>query len=98
MLFLDVLYTALTTICVMIILQVVLFAMVRIMYPPEPRIIYRDVPQHIPQVYQPPTVLTEQPKQEVKLPEYEPRDQISGSLRLDPQLPPGLQETRPDGL
>ena len=99
MIFLDVLYTALTTICVMILLQVGLFAGIRLMYPPEPRIIYRDVPR---QVYQPQQqaapVLTEPPPQEVKLPEYEPREQTSTSLRLDPELPPGLQETRPDGL
>jgi hypothetical protein len=34
----------------------------------------------------------------VKLPDYEPRKQASDSLRVDPELPPGLQETRPDGL
>lgn len=97
MIFLDVLYTALTTICVMILLQVGLFAGIRLMYPPEPRIIYRDVPRQVYQ-QQPAPVLTEPPPQEVKLPEYEPREQTSTSLRLDPELPPGLQETRPDGL
>jgi hypothetical protein len=29
------------------------------------------------------------------LPEYEPRKPASDSIRLDPQLPAGLQETRP---
>lgn len=74
------------------------------MYPPEPKVIYRDVPVMVqappipPQqpIYQPP-VLTEKP-QEVQLPEYEPRKPISTSIRLDPELPLGLQETRPDGV
>lgn len=92
MLFLDVLYTALATIFIMVLIQVILYAGVRIMYPPE-RIIYRDVP-----VYAPPTSLPDPPPQEVKLPEYEPREQISGGLRLDPQLPAGLKETRPEGM
>ena len=93
MLFLDVVYTSLATIFIMAMIQVLLYVGVRIMNPPEPRIVYLDVP-----VYQPPTSLPEQPVQEVKIPEYEPREQISGGLRLDPQLPPGLKETRPDGL
>lgn len=94
MLFLDVVYTSLATILVMVLIQVILYVGVRVMYPPEPRIIYRDVPVYSP----PPTSLPEQPVQEVKIPEYEPREQISGGLRLDPQLPPGLKETRPEGL
>jgi len=96
MIFLDVVYTALATIFVMILIQVLLYVGVRIMYPPEPRIIYRDVPVQ----YLPPqsTSLPEQTIQEVKIPEYEPREQVSGGLRLDPQLPPGLKETRPEGL
>ena len=91
--FLDVLYTGLATVVVMAILQVIFFVGVRLMYPPPPQIIYREVPAP---VYSPP-VLTQQPPQEVKLPEYEPRQQASDSLRLDPQLPPGLKETRPSG-
>lgn len=95
MLFLDVIYISLATIAIMILIQVLLYVGVRIVYPPEPRIIYREVPvQYTP----PPTSLPEQPVQEVKIPEYEPREQISGGLRLDPQLPPGLKETRPEGL
>jgi hypothetical protein len=93
MIFLEVLYTSITTICVMVILQVILFAMIRIMYPPE-KIVYRDVERL---VYAPPT-LTQQTQQEVKIPEYEPREQTSTSLRMDPELPIGLKETRPDGL
>jgi hypothetical protein len=93
MIFLDVIYTSLTTIFVMALIQVLLYVGVRIMYPPEPRIIYRDVPRYVA-----PTSLPEEPIQEVKIPEYEPREQVSGGLRLDPQLPPGLKETRPDGL
>jgi hypothetical protein len=96
MLFLDVIYISLATIAIMVLIQVLLYVGVRIVYPPEPRIIYREVPvQYAPP---PPTSLPEQPVQEVKVPEYEPREQISGGLRLDPQLPPGLKETRPEGL
>lgn len=94
MIFLDVLYTSLATIFIMVLIQVILYAGVRIMYPPE-RIIYRDIPvQYAP----PPTSLPDPPVQEVKIPEYEPREQVSGGLRLDPQLPPGLKETRPEGM
>ena len=77
------------------------------MYPPEPKIIYRDVPVMMqppplppqqPPVFQngPPPTFIEKP-QEVQLPEYEPRKPVSTSLRVDPELPAGLQETRPDG-
>jgi hypothetical protein len=86
----------------------------RMMYPPEPKVIYREVPvmqqaPPPPMMPPPPTfppltpptnqtfpALT-QPKQEVQLPEYEPRKPASDSLRLDPELPAGLQETRPPG-
>ena len=79
------------------------------MYPPEPKIIYRDVPviqQPPPQMMpappmQPPAQngpTFTQPQQEVQLPEYEPRKPASTSLRVDPELPAGLQETRPDGI
>jgi hypothetical protein len=44
MIALDVLYVALATIFVMIILQVLTFVATRVMYPPAPQIIYRDVP------------------------------------------------------
>ncbi len=78
------------------------------MYPPEPKIIYREVPmqQQAPPVMppppsfppmQPPTQTFTQQQQEVQLPEYEPRKPASTSLRVDPELPAGLQETRPDG-
>jgi hypothetical protein len=100
----DILYTSLSTILVMVILQVVTFTVTRLLYPPEPKIIYRDGPiQYISQPVVP--VVPQQPqlpvltetKQETQLPEYEPRKPASSSLRLDPELPPGLQETRPDG-
>lgn len=89
----------------MVFLQILTFFITRMMYPPEPKVIYRDVPVMVPApppppqqtIYQPPPVLTEKP-QEVQLPEYEPRKPISTSLRVDPELPPGLQETRPDGV
>ena len=45
MIALDVLYIALATIGIMALLQVLTFIMVRLLYPPEPKIIYRDVPQ-----------------------------------------------------
>jgi hypothetical protein len=118
MMILDVFYVALATIAVMVMLQISTFLVTRMMYPPEPKIVYRDVmpqmpppqPQMQAQIYIPPAVqpqaqaqsqapptFTQQAHQEVKLPEYEPRSQTSDSLRMDPQLPPGLAETRPDG-
>jgi hypothetical protein len=96
----DIFYLSLSTIVVMVILQVVTYVVVRLMYPPEPRVIYRDRPvQYVappPPVQQNGPALTEV-KQEVKLPEYEPRKATSDSLRVDPELPAGLQETRPEG-
>jgi hypothetical protein len=109
MLALDVLYVAFATIVVMVILQLSTFVVTRMLYPPEPKIIYRDVPvmQQPPPPQQmaipPPPPLTQngptftQTLQEVQLPEYEPRKPTSTSLRVDPELPAGLQETRPDG-
>ena len=93
----------------MVFLQIITFFITRVMYPPEPKIIYRDVPVMVqapqqlppppppsfPQNGPPPTFI-EKP-QEVQLPEYEPRKPVSTSLRVDPELPVGLQETRPDG-
>lgn len=107
---LDVLYVALATIAVMVVLQLSTFVVTRMLYPPEPKIIYRDVPviqqpppspQMMPPI-QPPAQPQNGPtftqtQQEVQLPEYEPRKPASTSLRVDPELPIGLQETRPDG-
>jgi len=108
MIALDVLYVALATIGVMIALQIVTFAITRIMYPPEPRIIYRDVP--VPVVERAPVLAPTitpaslpqqpaftQPPQEIQLPEYEPRKPIAESLRMDVGIPDGIQETRPPG-
>jgi hypothetical protein len=96
MIALDVLYTALATIGVMILVQVTIFFVARIMTPPQPRVIYREV--MVPQAAPTPQVtFTEPPVTEVKLPEYEPRQQASDSLRLDAQLPAGITETRPPG-
>jgi hypothetical protein len=111
----DVLYVALATIAVMVVLQLSTFLITRMMYPPEAKIVYREVhvpqapppppppnlTQHlIPSVAPPPTqngqTLT-QAQPEIQLPEYEPRKPASNSLRMDPELPLGLQETRPDG-
>lgn len=113
MLVVDVLYVAFATIAVMVLLQLSTFVVTRMLYPPEPKIIYRDVPimasppptMPPPPVFppmQPPTqngpppAFTEK-QQEIQLPEYEPRKPASTSLRVDPELPPGIQETRPEG-
>jgi len=64
MIALDVLYVALATIGIMALLQVLTFVMVRVLYPPEPKIIYRDVPMQAPQAQAPlftPTVNYELP-------------------------------------
>ena len=93
--FLDILYTALATIGIIILIQIVVFVGARVLVPPEPRVIYREV--QVPAPVQK-VAFTEPPiQQQVSLPEYEPRQQASDSLRLDPQLPPGIQETRPPG-
>ena len=94
--FLDALYTGLATICVMVVLQVLLFVGIKIAYPPPPKVIYRDVPVY--QAPTPPPVLTQPPPQEVTLPSYESHQPASSSTRLDVQLPGGLQETRPPGV
>lgn len=92
----EVVQTAIATILIMVIVQVVIFFVARVMTPPQPRIIYREVPIQAPPP--PPTVtFTEPPVTEVKLPEYEPRQQASDSLRLDAELPAGITETRPPG-
>lgn len=117
MIALDVLYIALATICVLAILQIFAYVATRVLYPPEPQIIYRNVPVpmqqqapsppppvHSPYLQQGPLQVPKnepaftQQAQEVKLPEYEPRKSASDSLRVDPELPPGLQETRPPGM
>lgn len=59
MIALDVLYVALSTIFVMVILQVLTFVGTRVMYPPAPQIIYRDVPVPV----QAPQVPVQQPQQ-----------------------------------
>jgi hypothetical protein len=92
----DVVQTALATIGIMVLIQIVIFFVARVMTPPQPRIIYREIP--MPQApVQPQVTFTEPPVSEIKLPEYEPRQQASDSLRVDPELPLGLQETRPPG-
>jgi len=101
MLILDVLYVALSTVLVMVVLQFATFFVTRMMYPPEPKIIYRDSPPQV--IYrdapvQNGPVLTQPPPQEIKLPEYEPRNKPpTNELQMDSHLPDGLQETRPPG-
>lgn len=112
MIALEIFYIALATVAVMAILQIVTFIGAKLMYPPEPKIIYQQVPVYSPAPPPPqPTVsqplfppanpnqvnTLRQDTQEVQLPEYEPRKPASTSLRVDPELPVGLQETRPDG-
>ncbi len=94
MLFTEILSIAFATIFVMVILQVLLFVGIKLMYPPPPQIIYRDVP-----VYQQQhQAFTELPQQEIKLPEYEPTlKSASTNIRVDPELPLGIKETRPPG-
>lgn len=108
MVILDVFYVALATIGVMLILQIVTFLVTRMMYPPQPQVVYRtvQVPVAQPQVTQappPPPMPPQQPAftqpaQDIQLPEYEPRKPASDGLRLDAVLPDGIQETRPPGL
>lgn len=43
----EIMYTALATIAVMVVLQFATFMVTRMLYPPEPKIVYRDVPVHI---------------------------------------------------
>lgn len=104
MLVLDVLYVALATIAVMVVLQLITFVGARMMYPPEPKIIYREVPVPVaappappPSAPLPPPPAFTQPQnqQQVELPEYEPRKPTSTSLRMDPELPAGLQNPSP---
>ena len=103
MVILDVFYVAVATIVVMLILQIVTFLVTRMMYPPQPQVVYRtvQVPVTQPLVTQslPPQQPTfTQPTQDIQLPEYEPRKPASDGLRLDAVLPDGIQETRPAGL
>ena len=97
---LDILYTSLATIGIIILVQVLTFVGARLIVPPEPKVIYREiqVPAPIQTEVQPKVAFTEPYiKQQVSLPEYEPRQQTSDSIRMDPQLPAGIQETRPPG-
>lgn len=48
MIILDVFYVAIATIAVIGLLQLAVFFVVRILYPPAPQIIYRDVPVQVP--------------------------------------------------
>jgi hypothetical protein len=88
----DIFYTAISTIVVMVVLQVATFMVTRMLYPPEPKIVYRDGPIQYVQAPQNGPVLT----QEVKLPEYEPRT-TTAPVHLEPELPADIKETRPDG-
>jgi len=111
----EFLYVALATVLVMAVLQITTFMVARMLYPPEPKVVYRNVPVYQPAPVQaplqPPVHPETQPlfpskqngpaltqnTQEVQLPEYEPRKPASTSVRLDAELPLGIQETRPEG-
>ena len=106
MILLDVLYVAIATIGVMLTLQVLTFFVVRVLYPPEPKVIYRTVQAPAPSqapvqmpLQIPPPVFTQpaQETQNVQLPEYDIRGPNTTSSRMDPVLPDGIQETRPPG-
>lgn len=104
MVILDVFYVAIATIVVIAVLQLITFVVVRIIYPPEPTIVYQQVPMPSAPVQAvvsppiPPPTFT-QPTQEIQLPEYESRiAPSSNSSRMDAGLPDGLQETRPPGI
>jgi len=102
-------YVALATVLVMAVLQIATFMIARMLYPPEPKVIYRNVPVFQPATVQPPPEIQPlfppkqngpaltQATQEVQLPEYEPRKPASTSVRMDAELPLGIQETRPEG-
>lgn len=106
MIILDILYVALATILVMVVLQLSSFVVIKMLYPPEPRVVYRDVVRQMAPPIQPEFQLPPQPpsppppvfSQEVKLPEYEPRQSTSSSQRMDAVLPDGITETRPPGI
>ena len=56
MIILDVFYVAVATIVVMALLQLITFAVVRIMYPPEPKVVYREVQVPVQAVAPPPNL------------------------------------------
>ena len=92
MIVLDVFYTALATIVIIALLQVVSYFVVRMLHPPEPRIVYRTISQPMappPPQFAPPPAFTQPPIEELKLPEYEPREQTSTGLRMDPPASAG---------
>ena len=94
MLALDILYIAIATVGVMILLQVVTFVGVKILYPPEPQVIYRDRIVEVPQVQQQRMPLTQSVTQ-VQLPEYVPASGGSPPPAPPKGLPPPIK-TRED--
>ena len=54
MLALEILYVALATVAVLVILQVFAYVGTRVLYPPEPQIIYRNIPVPMQQQAPPP--------------------------------------------
>ena len=87
MILLDVFYTAVATIVVIALLQLITFAVVRIMYPPEPKVIYRDVPVHAPQMTAPALPLSAPINLPLSVPVSPPV-----SVPLSASLPPVLTQ------
>ena len=81
MIFLDVLYVAIATVGVMALLQVLMYVGIKIMYPPEPKVIYREVPAQVQQAA---------PVQQHYAPQPEPLFPIGPppTAIQSPQIPP----------
>ena len=77
MVILDVLYVALATIAVMAVLQLVTFVVTRMMYPPEPKVVYQQVP-----VYQAPPVQQQAPPLVIQSPPPPPPPQVQNGPTL----------------
>lgn len=80
MIFLDVLYVAIATVGVMALLQVLMFVAIKIMYPPEPKVIYREVQAPVQQAA---PVQSTAPQPELLFPIGPPPTAIQ-----PPQIPP----------
>jgi hypothetical protein len=110
MIFLDVLYVAIATVGVMALLQVLMYVAVKIMYPPEPKVIYREVAAPVRQHHAPepePLFPIGPPPTAIQSPQIPPVfTQPSQEVQLpeyEPRLPAASTSVRldaglPDGL
>jgi hypothetical protein len=103
MIILDVLYVALSTIGVIALLQLITFAVFRIMYPPEPKIIYRDAPpvvqqvaQQMPQTMYQPVVAPLFPPTETPLAALTQQTQEVQLPEYEPRIPSSTTSVRLD--